>query len=99
MGAYLPADQPMLRMRAIAATLCSVIAIAACSGRGTSTDSENTLNVANWGNFIAPDTVANFERETGIKVRYSTFETDAPLETKLLTGHTDYDIVVPSDIS
>ena len=46
--------------------------------------------------YIAPDTVANFERETGIKVRYDTYESDEVLETKLLTGHTNYDIVGPS---
>ena len=44
------------------------------------------------------DTIANFERETGIKVLYDTYESDEVLETKLLTGHTNYDIVVPTDI-
>jgi putrescine transport system substrate-binding protein len=78
-------------------------ALAACGGAGGSnvgegTPAEQTLNVYNWSDYIAPDTVANFERETGIKVRYSTIDSKEELETKLLTGHTGYDIVVPADV-
>jgi len=58
---------------------------------------EKILNVYSWIDYIAPDTVANFERETGIKVRYDTFDNNEVLETKLLTGHTNYDIVVPTE--
>ncbi len=58
---------------------------------------EKILNVYSWMDYIAPDTVANFERETGIKVRYDTFDNNEVLETKLLTGHTNYDIVVPTE--
>jgi len=58
---------------------------------------EKLLNVYSWTDYIAPDTVANFERETGIKVRYDTYESNEVLETKLLTGHTNYDVVVPTD--
>ena len=50
-----------------------------------------------WTDYIAPGTVARFERETGIKVRYDTYESNEVLETKLLTGHTNYDIVIPTD--
>lgn len=59
-------------------------------------DSEKILNVYSWANYIAPDTVANFEKETGIKVHYDTFDNNEVLETKLLTGHTSYDVVVPT---
>jgi putrescine transport system substrate-binding protein len=58
---------------------------------------DKVLNVYSWTDYIAPDTVANFEKETGIKVRYDTYESNEVLETKLLTGHTNYDIVVPTD--
>jgi putrescine transport system substrate-binding protein len=59
-------------------------------------DNEKILNVYSWADYIAPDTTANFEKETGIKVRYDTFDNNEVLETKLLTGHTSYDVVVPT---
>ena len=57
---------------------------------------EKILNVYSWLDYIAPDTVANFEKETGIKVRYDMYDNNEVLETKLLTGHTSYDIVLPT---
>ncbi len=59
-------------------------------------DPEKILNIYNWTDYIAPDTVPNFERETGIKVRYDTFDNNEVLETKLLTGRSSYDIVIPT---
>ena len=87
-----------MRKARLVTTLFSVLGVVACGGHGSPPGAEETLNVYNWTDFIAPDTIANFERETGIKVRYDTYESDEVLETKLLTGHTNYDIVVPSDI-
>jgi putrescine transport system substrate-binding protein len=60
-------------------------------------DREKILNIYSGMDYIAPDTVADFEKETGIKVRYDTFDNNEVLETKLLTGHTNYDIVVPTE--
>src|ERR1700730_18107426 len=60
-------------------------------------DQEKILNIYSWIDYIAPDTVANFEKETGIKVRYDTYDNNEILETKLLTGHSNYDIVIPSE--
>jgi putrescine transport system substrate-binding protein len=57
---------------------------------------QGTLNIYNWSNYIAPNTVANFEKETGIKVRYDTFDSNEILHAKLVAGKTGYDIVVPS---
>jgi putrescine transport system substrate-binding protein len=59
-------------------------------------DNEKILNVYNWLDYIAPDTVARFEKETGIKVHYDTYDNNEVLETKLLTGHTNYDVVLPT---
>jgi putrescine transport system substrate-binding protein len=59
-------------------------------------DSEKVLNLASWGDYIAPDTVPNFERETGIKVNYEIYDNNEVLEAKLMTGHTHYDVVVPT---
>lgn len=57
---------------------------------------ENVLNLYSWADYVAPDTLQRFEKETGIHVRYDTFDTPEVLETKLLTGGSGYDVVVPS---
>lgn len=54
------------------------------------------LNVYNWSDYIAEDTLANFEAETGIKVTYDVFDSNDVLEAKLLAGKTGYDVVVPT---
>ncbi len=59
-------------------------------------EEEKILNVYNWSDYIAEDTIANFEKETGIKVRYDNFDNNEILHAKLVAGRTGYDIVVPS---
>jgi putrescine transport system substrate-binding protein len=53
-------------------------------------------HIYNWSDYIAEDTLKNFEKETGIKVRYDTFDNNEILHAKLVAGKTGYDIVVPS---
>ncbi len=57
---------------------------------------ETRLNIYNWSDYIAEDTVSNFEKQTGIKVNYDVFDSNDILNAKLLTGHSGYDIVVPT---
>lgn len=57
---------------------------------------EPRLHVYNWSDYIAPDTIANFTKETGIAVTYDVYDGNEILEAKLLAGHSGYDIVVPS---
>ncbi len=57
---------------------------------------ERILNIYNWSDYIGDTTIADFERETGIKVHYDTFDSNETLYAKLLAGRTGYDIVVPS---
>ncbi len=57
---------------------------------------EPVLNVYNWSDYIAEDTIAKFEAETGIHVNYDVFDSNELVEAKLLTGNSGYDIVVPS---
>ena len=57
---------------------------------------QKTLHIYNWSDYIAPDTVANFEKETGIKVVYDVFDSNEVLEGKLMAGSTGFDLVVPS---
>jgi putrescine transport system substrate-binding protein len=54
------------------------------------------LNIYNWSDYIADDTLKNFEKETGIKVRYDNYDNNEILQAKLMAGKTGYDIVVPS---
>lgn len=59
-------------------------------------EEEKVLFVYNWSDYIADDTIAQFEAETGIKVTYDVFDSNEVLEAKLMAGNTGYDIVVPS---
>ena len=59
-------------------------------------EEEKVLNVYNWSDYIAEDTIRNFERETGIKVRYDNFDNNEIVHAKLVAGKTGYDIVIPS---
>jgi putrescine transport system substrate-binding protein len=58
--------------------------------------SDKVLNVYNWSDYIQPAVIADFEKETGIHVNYDVYDSNEILETKLLTGHTNYDLVAPS---
>ncbi len=80
-----------------ASCACSRQAGAPAPTTADNADTEKVLNIYSWMDYIAPDTVRNFEKETGIKVNYSTYDNNEVLETKLLTGHTGYDIVVPTE--
>lgn len=66
-----------------------------CAGAAQAQE-EKVLNVYNWSDYIAEDTIKNFEKETGIKVRYDNFDSNEILHAKLVAGKTGYDIVVPS---
>jgi len=89
-------------------TLCiATTVLAACGGKGgdTATASktegaaapeEKVLNVYNYSDYIAEDTIPKFEQASGIKVTYDVFDSDEMVETKLLAGGSGYDVVVPT---
>ena len=54
---------------------------------------EGTLNVTNWAEYIAEDTIANFEKEYDIKVTYDSYDSAESIDSKLLAGSTGYDVV------
>lgn len=54
------------------------------------------VNVYNWAEYTAPDTLSGFEKATGIKVRYDVYDSNDTLQAKLLTGQSGYDVVVPA---
>ncbi len=57
---------------------------------------QEVINFYNWSDYIAEDTLKNFEAETGIKVVYDVYDSNETLEAKLLAGNSGYDLVVPS---
>jgi putrescine transport system substrate-binding protein len=63
----------------------------------TIAQAEEVVRMYNWSDYIAEDTLANFEKETGIRVIYDVFDSNELVEAKLLSGHSGYDIVVPSN--
>ncbi len=74
-------------------TLVATLAVAVTFG--AQAQEEKVLNIYNWADYIAEDTIKNFEKETGIKVRYDNFDSNESLHAKLMAGKTGYDIVVP----
>src|ERR1700757_572807 len=57
---------------------------------------EHAVNFYNWSNYMAPDVLEAFTKETGIKVVYDTFDANETLETRLMAGKSGYDVVVPT---
>lgn len=58
---------------------------------------DKTLRLYNWADYFAEDTLANFTRETGIKVIYDVMEGSETLEAKMMSGHSGYDLIFPGD--
>jgi putrescine transport system substrate-binding protein len=84
----------IISFRPAVAMLAAAIALAASAAWAQ--EEEKVLNVYNWSDYISEDTIKNFEKETGIKVRYDNFDNNEIVHAKLVAGKTGYDIVVPS---
>jgi spermidine/putrescine transport system substrate-binding protein len=84
-----------------ASALTALTVGTACRREGTGAVSgagplERDLAIYNWSDYIGETTIADFERETGVRVVYDTYESNEDLIAKLQAGATGYDIVVPS---
>src|SRR5580700_3328069 len=84
-----------INFRTLIAGCVLLAALAGCSG-ASSTANETVLNVYNWSDYVAPGVIEDFEHEYGIKVNYDVFDSNEVLETKMLMGHSNFDVVVPS---
>lgn len=60
-------------------------------------DDKPTLNVYNWGDYIDPEVINDFEKEFGVKVNYDTFATNEDMYVSIAKGGTNYDVTFPSD--
>ncbi|KPQ06384.1 MAG: ABC-type putrescine uptake system substrate-binding component PotF [Rhodobacteraceae bacterium HLUCCA12] len=70
----------------------AVAAIVASAGAAQA----QTINVYNWSDYIAPDTIERFTEETGIEVNYDVFDSNDTLEARMLAGSSGFDVVVPT---
>jgi len=84
-----------MKKNIIALTLLLLAAAFAssCTGAG----SGERVYVYNWGDYIDPDIIAGFEKETGVKVIYETYDTNESMYAKLKPGNSSYDVAFPSD--
>jgi spermidine/putrescine transport system substrate-binding protein len=102
-------DDPGFSRRAFIKTMGFASAagfLAACGGSSSKGSSggttpakteAKTLNFYNWTDYIADDTIPNFQKQTGIKVTYDNYSSNDDLYSKLSAGSTGYDIIVPTD--
>ena len=72
------------------------LAAAVLAGVDAPAQRERFVNVYNWSDYVEPTVLDAFTKETGIRVRYDTFDSNDTLETKLLAGKSGYDVVVPT---
>lgn len=83
--------------RLAVSTIRLIAAAALAAGfAATATAQEKVLNVFNWNDYVAPDTLSKFTAETGIKINYDVYDGNEILEAKLLAGKSGYDLVFPS---
>lgn len=75
----------------------TLIALSITVAAAASHAANDVLHIYNWSDYVAPDTISKFEKETGIKVVYDVFDSNEMLEAKLIAGNSGYDIVVPSN--
>ena len=63
---------------------------------GCMRDRRPRLNVFNWSSYVAPETIPQFEREAGVRVRYATYESNEEMLARVLSGNSGWDVVFPT---
>jgi len=91
-----PSLKPLLHLLMLA--IMPIVA-ASCSADSApeTTPGARVVNIYNWSDYIAPDTVRNFEKEYGIEVNYDVYDSSEVVDAKLLAGSSGYDVVFHSD--
>jgi putrescine transport system substrate-binding protein len=82
--------------RGVIAILAMAVAIGFVLPPAAPAQPGRVVNFYNWSDYIDPTVLDDFSKETGIKVRYDTFDSNDTLEAKLLAGKSGYDVVVPT---
>lgn len=83
-----------ISLTAVNAIACMLLGCGATNDAGGNDD--NVVNVYNWADYIAPDTLSKFEAEYGIKVNYDLYDSSEVVDVKMLAGNTGYDVVIHS---
>ena len=93
------ASKKRLGKRQAALIACSglVIVLLAMLFGGVFRNEDNQVYVYSWGEYIDPATIAQFEKETGIKVRYDNFDNNEIMYSKIAADNSSYDVLCPSD--
>jgi putrescine transport system substrate-binding protein len=84
------------RARAPLAALLACVWLGSGLASSPAAAAARQLNIYNWADFIGRNTIADFEKRTGIKVVYDTYDSEETAETKLMAGGSDYDVVISS---
>lgn len=63
----------------------------------TTGNQPQALNIYNYATYIAPEAIAQFEKENNVKIQYDTFEDSDALYAKLKQGNPGYDVIFPAD--
>ena len=80
--------------------ICSIAMLSACNNNASNTDSENnanTLTVLNYGKYMDESVIKQFEKETGIDIKYEEYESPEEMYTKYKAGAIDYDVICTSE--
>jgi putrescine transport system substrate-binding protein len=80
----------------VPAALAAGAAGCGSSAAGAAREEEKVLHVYNWADYIGKDTIEDFERQTGIRVVYDTYDADETMEAKMMAGDSGYDVVSTS---
>ena len=89
-----------MKKRLLSMTLVLALAagcLAGCGGSSDSAGSGETITVLNYGKYIDEDAVKQFEKETGINVKYEEYESPEEMYTKYKAGSIDYDVICSSE--
>jgi putrescine transport system substrate-binding protein len=99
------AMQSLFRGFSVSLAAAALFALAGCGNKpdaaatanaGKRAAEDKVLNLYIWNDYLAADTIANFEKATGIKVSISNYGSNEELDSKLAPGNSGYDVVVPS---
>ena len=89
---------------ALVVILCFTLVLTGCSSKSNESSSpvvneadKKVLNVYNWGEYIEPALLTEFETKTGIKVNYTNYATNEEMYAKIKAGGASYDVIFPSD--
>jgi putrescine transport system substrate-binding protein len=85
-----------MRLSLIRPAALAALALCAAAAGSAAAAEDKQLFIYNWADFIGRDTIANFEKETGIKVTYDVYDAEETMDARLLAGSSGYDVVIAS---